>query len=410
MSVNESMRHYLTKSTMSSAASLASCSCPPCGELRATELSAQAHNGYWSFMTKPGHFCSPDPTLAERGTRCRSEQSFSDLARGLRGRKVVLVGVSIQTQVHFAMLCDLRRHGFTLSMPAAGGVDILGGGSVQYGGRGRYGGRKVYYEYPLHQGILVPQLGLNISFWSPVTAASTYCTAREAALQEMKKADRDKFNRDGYMLGAFCAPFWEVLARDFDVVIANPGDISYSFGSNRDNVSRMRRARLLHDVRATVGVLHRVAHANASKAFVLMDNAAQHFPSRTSSGLYEDRDEAAVKGGCWCKPSNLPASYEEPRSRVLYNALAELGGGGGGASRLRLLSYWNLTLPQWSMHVARTRRESVDEARQRHTAANGTGSGVIANRAVCDCTHFCYSPEFWRGAFFPALRRALPQL
>ena len=55
-----------------------------------------------------------------------------------------------------------------------------------------------------------------------------------------------------------------------------------------------------------------------------MDNAAQHFPGRASSGLYEDRDEDAVRGGCYCKPLNLPGSYEDPRSRVLYHALAAL--------------------------------------------------------------------------------------
>ena len=125
-----------------------------------------------------------------------------------------------------------------------------------------------------------------------------------------------------------------------------------------------------------------------------MDNAAQHFAGPTSSGLYEDRDEDATLGGCYCKPLNLPGSYEEPRSRVLYNALAALGGRGEQASRLRLLSYWNLTVSQWSMHVARTRPE--------HRSSNKS--------VVCDCTHYCYSPEFWRGAFFPALRRALPSV
>ena len=124
-----------------------------------------------------------------------------------------------------------------------------------------------------------------------------------------------------------------------------------------------------------------------------MDNAAQHFAGRTSSGLYEDRDEDATRGGCYCKPLNLSGSYEEPRSRVLYNALAALGGRGEQASRLRLLSYWNLTVSQWSMHVARTRPERSSN-----------------KSVVCDCTHYCYSPEFWRGAFFPALRRALPSV
>ena len=80
MSVNESMRFYHEKSTMSLAASLTDCSCPPCGEIPELETPL-SHNGYWSFMTAPGHFCAPDPTLAERGPRCRSETSFTDLAR-----------------------------------------------------------------------------------------------------------------------------------------------------------------------------------------------------------------------------------------------------------------------------------------------------------------------------------------
>ena len=81
MSVNESMRFYHEKSTMSHRSSLTGCSCPPCGEMRGSELeNGASHNGYWSFMTAPGRFCAPDPTLAERRPRCSSETSFTDLA------------------------------------------------------------------------------------------------------------------------------------------------------------------------------------------------------------------------------------------------------------------------------------------------------------------------------------------
>ena len=177
-------------------------------------------------------------------------------ARGLRGRKVVLVGISITAQVLFAMLCDLRRHGFKLSMPAARGVDILGGADR----------RKVFHQYPLDRGILVPELRLNISLFHPVVAASQYCAAREARLMALKKRSRVNFTRSGQMLGTFCAPFWKAVTRDYDVVIANPGDIGYGLGDDRTPVGRMVRARLLHDVKATVNVLHGVARANASKA------------------------------------------------------------------------------------------------------------------------------------------------
>ena len=68
------------------------------------------------------------------------------------------------------------------------------------------------------------------------------------------------------MLGAFCAPFWKAVTRDYDVVIANAGDIGYGLGDDRTTARRKVRARLLHDVKATVSVLHGVARANASKA------------------------------------------------------------------------------------------------------------------------------------------------
>lgn len=178
-------------------------------------------------------------------------------ARGLRGRKVVLFGISITAQVLFAMLCDLRRHGFNLSMPAAGGKDILGGADRR---------RRVFHQYPLDRGILVPELRLNISLFHPVVAASQYCAARESRLMALKQRSRANFTGGGHMLGAFCAPFWEAVTRDYDVVIANAGDIGYGLGHDRTPVGRTVRARLLHDVNATVNVLHVVARANASKA------------------------------------------------------------------------------------------------------------------------------------------------
>eukprot|EP00964_Phaeocystis_antarctica_P041837 scaffold23952_cov63-Phaeocystis_antarctica.AAC.3 len=81
------------------------------------------------------------------------------------------------------MLCDLRRHGYTLSMPAAGGVDILSGGTNSSHQRDKYNKPKVFFQYPLDQGILVPELGLNLSMYTTGIAAAKYCTAREAGLQ-----------------------------------------------------------------------------------------------------------------------------------------------------------------------------------------------------------------------------------
>ena len=171
------------------------------------------------------------------------------------------------SQVYFAMLCDLRRHGFTLREYASGrrsGHSRRGGTNAS---QKHSGNNRVFHQYPsIGPGyILVPELGLNISHFHSVVAASRYCAAREADLQALKRASRANFSSGGHMLGAYCAPFWEAVARDYDVVIANVGDISYAMGDEKSVAGRMVRARLLHDVQATVEVLHGVAHANASK-------------------------------------------------------------------------------------------------------------------------------------------------
>lgn len=92
---------------------------------------------------------------------------------------------------------------------------------------------------------------------------------------------------------------------------------------------------------------------------------------------------------------------------MLYNALAAVGGCVTPAAALLLEFDGNTVVDARGPHARRARK---DEAKQRKRAANGTKSSAPPPRAVCDCTHFCYSPEFWRGAFFPALRRALPSL
>ena len=88
---------------------------------------------------------------------------------------------------------------------------------------------------------------------------------------------------------------------------------------------------------------------------------------------------------------------------MLYNALAAVGGCVTPAAALLLEFDGNTVVDARGPHARRARK---DEAKQRKRAANGTKSSAPPPRAVCDCTHFCYSPEFWRGAFFPALRRS----
>jgi len=84
------------------------CSCPPCGEVaHGLDSMVWSHNGYWTFLSNPGPYCSHPPP------RCGNHSTFVDLASSvLRGKRVLIYGNSVSSQWHFAANCDLLRHGF----------------------------------------------------------------------------------------------------------------------------------------------------------------------------------------------------------------------------------------------------------------------------------------------------------
>lgn len=163
----------------------------------------------------------------------------------------------------------------------------------------------------------------------------------------------------------------------------------------------------------------------------------------SSAGLYEDRDESLPQ--CYCAPS--AANSTDPRNDLLHAILEEeapnvrmhdvyrceaargwwlvalihspllasslpLRTSANTTSR-RLLTSRHPTTPRhpatshhpatpprrlfqpfWHMHVARTVSE--------HPRPNAT-----RDAPACDCTHYCYLPEFWSGVYWPALLRAM---
>ena len=75
----------------------------------------------------------------------------------------------------------------------------------------------------------------------------------------------------------YCNEFWESVAADFDVVIANVGGVEYQ---------PRQKTFLDEDMQAVLSVLAQTAVANASKRFIISDNTKQHFLSKSDSGLY----------------------------------------------------------------------------------------------------------------------------
>ena len=124
--------------------------------------------------------------------------------------------------------------------------------------------------------------------------------------------------------------------------------------------------------------------ARASSATSASGGSSASGTASASAGLYEDRDQSLPQ--CYCAPS--AANSSDPRNDLLLALLEE------EAPSVRLHDTYRLFQPFWHMHVARTVAE--------HPRPNAT-----RDAPACDCTHYCYLPEFWSGVYWPALLRAL---
>ena len=334
------------------------------------DSGTKSHNGYWAFMSNPGAFCEA-ATYSQRkqASHCDGHLSFAALAdRHLRGKRVLLYGNSVMAQTHFAMMCDLRRE----NVPTKEGM--------------RWPSKRVvYFDLPWNRGVTFPKYSLNITYISVYQwLRMGYCREREQYHNDVSKLWP---NRSLYR-GRFCRPFWEAVANDFDVVIANIGGLDYA---------PHERRLLDEDLNATLSMLGRVAASNASKRIVLADNVQTHFVGQTQSGLYEDRDQNVSSGGkgCYCAPAKRGINNSvDWRTNLMRKHLASADAGIMGA--VVPLSMHRLTHGLWHMHVARTRSEHV---------AKPAGEEGPTRRlaAVCDCTHYCYAPPFWSGAVWPSL-------
>lgn len=341
-------------------------------------------------MSNPGNFCTANPMSNIPRPLCDNHTNFADLAAShLRGKKVLLYGNSVTAEHHFAAMCDMRRRGHHPSQ------------KIYWPSQ-----RIVYYKLPWHRGVTFDRLGnLNLTFITNYQwAGMGFCQERERALERATKGTANA----SLVVGRFCREFWEAVAAEFDVIIATIAGIEYK-----------HRPLLEEDVSAILAVLGPAAAANASKRFILTDNAKQHFVGRTDSGLYEDRDEEMTAKGCFCAPARFrnPSPLYDWRNAALYARLKPF-------PALRSFSWYTLTLRQWDMHIARAHPEHAKppslppSAASAHVDASWNGSatarraalpkpGSAGSVAVCDCTHFCYKPAFWSGAFFPELQKSL---
>ena len=272
------------------------------------------------------------------------------------------------------MLCELNRHGLLPNGTIHGWPDVLDS----------LNRRELTEQF--HRGIHVPALGMTLVMMHQTHAALRSCAAREAAVkaERLRVGQRDAGFR-GVLPSRPCPPFFEAAAQAFDVIIANVLGTGVMFHTP------LLQEVVANDTRAVLRVLQSAAAANASKRLLVTANAAQHFSramdAPPGAGAYEERDTGVgTHKSCFCEPTAVNAS--DPRNDLLQATRAAV------APDVRLMDSYRVFQPTWWMHIGRTVAE--------HPKPN-----VSRDTPVCDCTHYCYMPEFWSHAYWPALLQAL---
>lgn len=115
---------------------------------------------------------------------------------------------------------------------------------------------------------------------------------------------------------------------------------------------------------------------------VVREVSAQHFRG-TGSYVSWEQGHTASRGECGCEA--MPAALIRNNTVTVQNAiLHELA----ARHRLvRIMPYYDLTSARWDMHL------------QSHCDIRDSQM-----RCICDCTHYCYTPAFWRHAFDAMVR------
>mmetsp|Transcript_18406 Transcript_18406/g.62651 ORF Transcript_18406/g.62651 Transcript_18406/m.62651 type:complete len:404 (+) Transcript_18406:2-1213(+) len=150
----------------------------------------------------------------------------------------------------------------------------------------------------------------------------------------------------------------KLVAESCDVCIVNIGVHYNDMGEYREAMGRL------------VPVLER--HADPPrKAVLFLESSAQHFAGTLGTGAYAQRYQDAGEV-CSCGPITAAGgnALDPDERNAIVRGLLPRG------ARVELVPFFNLSMPRWDTH---------------HMGATGY--------PVCDCTHQCYSPPYYRLAF-----------
>ena len=144
------------------------------------------------------------------------------------------------------------------------------------------------------------------------------------------------------------------------------------------------------------GLMHLlgVHGARRGKAALFRETTAQHF---AGTGSFQSIDQAHLELGsrCSCGPMSAERAADNDVTRL--NGIAAAAAAKHRA--VRLLRLYDLTLPRHDLHEE-SFCDYVEEASRRRNKE------APRAHACCDCTHLCYTPQFW-GALWDRLATEL---
>jgi hypothetical protein len=130
--------------------------------------------------------------------------------------------------------------------------------------------------------------------------------------------------------------------------------------------------------------------ARRGKAAVFRETTAQHF---IGTGSFKSIEQAHLQLGSRCSCGALSNETAASNDVVRLNAI--VAAAAAKHSAVRTLRMYDLTLPRHELHEE-SYCDYVAEASRRRNKEPPRQHGC------CDCTHLCYTPQFW-GALWDRL-------
>ena len=315
-------------------------------------------------MKDDADFPATDPLLPSRPDAL----TMADIARGpLANKTLLFVGDSIMGQTFDAARCDVVRRGLRLlevregttpEAMAAMGVDAATAARVvAYQAAIKRGFGSGYPCKGEARGVEAP----DACTWFPDPPLVPWVVPETGTLIAFKGWHKYK---------ATDAQGWLAMV---DAVVVNYG-LHYNLNANATEFE-VDMESLMH--------LLGVFGARRGKAAVFRETTAQHF---IGTGSFKSIEQAHLQLGSRC--SCGPLSNETAASNDVVRLNGIVAAAAAKHSAVRTLRMYDLTLPRHDLHeesfcdyvAEASRRRNKEPARQ---------------HGCCDCTHLCYTPQFW---------------